>query len=92
MAEEKKQDYAEEKIVIPEIRAQDAHSIDEERNQAGPSIPTSTPTGSAQKMSLEGNGGEEDAKRLKVTPVKPVHESEGEMSEPKRLKTSGGGS
>ena len=43
-------------------------------------------------MSLEGDGGEEDSKRLKVTPAKPVHESEGEMSEPKRLKTSGGGS
>ena len=27
-----------------------------------------------------------------MTPVKPVHESEGEMSEPERLKTSGGGS
>ena len=92
LAEEKKQDYVEEKIVIPEIRARDAHSIDEERNQAGPSTPTSTPRSSAQKMSLEGDGGEEDSKRLKVTPAKPVHESEGEMSEPKRLKTSGGGS
>ena len=92
LAEEKKQDYVEEKIVIPETRAQDAHSIDEARNQAGPSMPMSTPRSSAQKMSLEVDGGEEDSKRLKVTPVKPVHESEGEMSEPKRLRTSGGSS
>ena len=81
LAEEKKQNYVEEKVIVPEIKTRDANSIDEERNQAGPSVPAATPRSLAQKMSLEAEG----------TPIKPVHESEGEMSEPKRLKTSGGG-
>ena len=89
MAEEKKQDYAEEKVSVPEIRTRDANSIDEENNQAGPSAPATTPRSLAQKMNLEAEGSAGDPKRLKLTPTKPIHESEGELSEPKRLKTSG---
>ena len=91
LAEEKKQDYAEEKVSVPEIRTRDANSIDEENNQAGPSAPVTTPRSLAQKMNLEAEGSAGDPKRLKLTPTKPIHESEGELSEPKRLKTSGGG-
>ena len=60
--------------------------VDDMNNQAGPSMPGTTPRSPAQKSSLSVTGDEGDAKRLKFTTFKLVHESEGESSETKRQK------
>ena len=87
IAEDKKVDYAEEKVTLPVVNLRDPNLVDEAHNQAGPSAPATTPRSPAQKSGFTMEGGEGDPKRMKFSPSKTVHGSEGESSEPKRLKT-----
>ena len=86
LAEEKRQDYVEERVIIPAVKVPDADTKDETRNQTGPSAPMATPRSSPQKIGLNTVDTEGDSKRVKLTPSKPVHGSEGEHPEPKRLR------
>ena len=84
LAEDKKTDYIEEKVMLPKVTLQDPHMVDEARNQAKPSAPATTPRSPAQKSNFPVDGEEGDPKRMKLSPGKAVHKSEGESSESRR--------
>ena len=86
IAEDKRSDYIEERVSVPPTRVKDPNMVDDMNNQAGPSMPGTTPRSSAQKSGLSMAGDEGDAKRLKLTTFKLVRENEGESSETKRQK------
>ena len=86
VAEDKKLDYVEEKVIVSPTRIRDPNMVDKTHNQAGPSVPATTPRSPAQKSGFSMAGDEGDAKRLKLTIFKLAHESEGESSETKRQK------
>lgn len=86
IAEDKKKgiDEAEE---IPELVPLDPERVDEARNQAGPSRP-STPRPGAHKSPLPSGSPESEGKKLKPTVEKPSHEVDVVTPDPKRTKVT----
>ena len=84
LAEDKKVDYAEEKITLPLMKLKDPNMVDEARNQAGPSAPATTPRSQAQKSGFTMEGGEGDPKkpkRLKTGEKEPQIERQVQATE-----------